>query len=250
MRLLKILLEFVKSFLLFFARLFYSFMVLTRIDFGKGFRVVFPLDVRGKGTMKTGNNCTFGKDSFIRFDGIVRFDNNIHIHQKSMFLVDKEAKLEVGENFQLEPYCILSVKKNDWHIGNNVSISSNCQLFSREKGVEGKLKIGNNSNISNNTILDISGNVTIGDNVAIANNCFIFSHNHDYRDKDKPTWKGGLHIADVEIGSGSWVGANSKILPGVKIGSQSVIAAGSVVTKDVPSNTIVAGNPAKQIKTI
>ena len=68
--------------------------------------------------------------------------------------------------------------------------------------------------------------------------------------KDNPQGVHSGHSGDVEIGSNVRIGAHSNILPGVKIGSDSSTGAGSVVTQNVSSNSVVAGNPAKLIKTI
>ena len=228
----------------------YSLYLLSRFNFGKGFKFDFPLDIRGKGRAEIGNNCRLGKHSFLTVKGRLKLGDLSHIHRDAYLIIENTAEFITGINFQLEPNCMIRVHGSSWEIGDNVSISSNCLIYSREKGVEGILKIGDNSNISNNTILDLSNDVIIGNSVAIANNCFIFSHNHDYTNKDVPSWKGGLILKPVKIEDGCWIGANSKILPGVTIGRRSVVAAGSVVTKNVPENTIVAGNPAKILKSI
>lgn len=250
MAFIKIIIQLIISSFKTVAKLFYSLLNLSRINSNSKLRIDFPLNVRGGGVMAIGNNFRLGKNCFLRFAGKVNMGHDCHIHQNALFLIEKDAIINISDNFQLEPYSIVSNKNSNWKIGKNVSISSNCQLYARENGMEGVLIIGDNSNISNNSILDIAGDIKIGNNVAIANNCFIFTHNHDYRDKNLPAWKGGLFIEAVQIDDGAWIGANTKILPGVKIGERAVVAAGSVVTKDVASNTIVGGNPAKLIKHI
>jgi acetyltransferase-like isoleucine patch superfamily enzyme len=87
--------------------------------------------------------------------------------------------------------------------------------------------------------------VSIGDDVMIASGTRIITSTHDYN--NNPMWK---HRVDrpVSIGNHVWIGANVIILPGIKVGNHVVIGAGSVVTKHVPDNYIVAGNPAKFIK--
>ncbi|REE27447.1 succinyltransferase-like protein [Winogradskyella pacifica] len=250
MNFIKLVLEYLKSLFKNIFRSPYALLKLRKATFGTGFSVAFPLDIRGGGQAKFGDFCTIGKNAFVNFSGNVQLGDRSYLHQNSYLIVEKNAMFTAGANFHLEPYCMVRVHNSKWEIGDGVSISSYCQLYSREKGVEGKLIIGTSSNISNNTILDLSGDICIGENVAIANNCFIFTHNHDYTDKNLPSWKGGLHIEPVLIKDGCWIGANTKILPGVTIGERAVVAAGSVVTKSVPPNTIFGGNPAKLIKTI
>lgn len=98
----------------------------------------------------------------------------------------------------------------------------------------------------NCTILDMA-EVKIGNNCMIGPNVGIYTAGHSIEPKDRN--KSGYAIP-IHIGDDVWIGGSCTILPGISIGDHSIIAAGSVVTKDVPSNTIVAGNPAKVIKTI
>lgn len=99
----------------------------------------------------------------------------------------------------------------------------------------------------NCTILDVA-KVKIGDNVLIGPNVSIYTAGHPiHADTRKTVYEYG---APITIGDNVWIGGNSIILPDVTVGSNSVIAAGSVVTKDVPEWTVVAGNPARVIKKI
>ena len=97
------------------------------------------------------------------------------------------------------------------------------------------------------TILDIAP-VHIGDNVMIGPNTLISTVNHPISPKGR---RNHLGIAKpVKIGDDVWIGGNVTILPGVTIGNNVVVAAGAVVTKDVPDNCIVGGVPAKKIRDI
>ena len=86
--------------------------------------------------------------------------------------------------------------------------------------------------------------IIIADNVRIAPNARFYASGHDLEDPTMNQHVGGT----INVGEGAWIGASALILPGVQIGKGAVVAAGSIVTKDVAQNTIVAGNPAKFIR--
>jgi acetyltransferase-like isoleucine patch superfamily enzyme len=92
------------------------------------------------------------------------------------------------------------------------------------------------------------GPVRIGDNVIIAQHVVMSGLNHGYEDPITPIALQPCTTAEIRIGDDCWIGANAVITAGVEIGKHSVVAGGSVVTRDVPPYTIVAGNPAKPIK--
>lgn len=110
------------------------------------------------------------------------------------------------------------------------------------------IKIGKNVFINSNVMLVDLGGITIGDHVLIGPKVTIASVNHPLN--PNPNIRRGLELKPVKIEQNAWLAANSTILPGVTVGENSVIAAGAVVTKDVPANTVVAGVPAKVIKKI
>lgn len=106
------------------------------------------------------------------------------------------------------------------------------------------VKIGRNVIVMPGCLMMSAGGITIEDGVQIAANVQLISNNHDLYERQIITCK------PVHIGKNVWIGAGSTILPGVTIGENAVVGAASVVTKDVPADTIVAGNPAKVIKRI
>ena len=110
------------------------------------------------------------------------------------------------------------------------------------------IEVGRNLFINYNcTILDVA-KVNIGDNVLIAPNVSIYTAGHPlHADTRKTGYEYGI---PVTIGDNVWIGGNRIIMPGVTVGCNSVIGAGSVVTKDVPDWTVVAGNPARVIRKI
>lgn len=108
--------------------------------------------------------------------------------------------------------------------------------------------IGDNCCINFNVTMIDDGKIEIGNNVLIGPNVTISTVNHPIKVEDRI--KNLLQIENVTIEDNVWIGSNSVILPGIKIGKNSVIGAGSVVTKDIPSNVLAFGNPCKIIKII
>ena len=105
-----------------------------------------------------------------------------------------------------------------------------------------KVKIGKNVTIMNGFQCMSAGGLTIEDNTMISLNCTIATNNHDFYDRYVITCK------PVHIKKNVWIGVNVTILPGVTIGENAIVGAGAVVTKDVPDNAVVVGNPARVIK--
>ena len=129
----------------------------------------------------------------------------------------------------------------------NVTVGNNCLIdvgasFSSEIK-SGVLNIRDNVRINRNVTIDFSGNIDIDDGVLISSGTIIFSHSHGYNPLSTPKAK------PLKICKNVWIGANVIICENVnKIGPNSLIAAGSVVTKDVMVNSIYGGNPALFIK--
>lgn len=125
----------------------------------------------------------------------------------------------IGTNTDIWQYCVILPNAQ---IGNNCNICSHCFI-------ENKVKIGNNVTIKSGVQLwdgvTIEDNVFVGPNVTFCNDKYPKSKNTNFK------------LDPILIKKGASIGANSTILPGVVIGENAMIAAGSVVTKDVPANT-------------
>ncbi len=116
--------------------------------------------------------------------------------------------------------------------------------FSTDYGLN--ITLGKRVFINSGCCFQDQGGIEIGDDCLIGQQVVIATLNHDL----DPARRGNMFPAPVKIGNKVWIGAHATILPGVTIGDGAVVGAGAVVTKDVPENAIVAGVPAKIIKTI
>lgn len=111
---------------------------------------------------------------------------------------------------------------------------------------------GQNTTIGSNVFLNTSchfqdqGGITIGDGTLIGHNVVLATLNHE----EDPERRQHTYPAPIVIGRNVWIGANATVTPGVTIGDNAIVAAGAVVTKDVPPNMVVGGVPAKVIRPI
>lgn len=127
-------------------------------------------------------------------------------------------------------------------------VGENSNIRPKIKFVDGKnISIGYNSGIGEKSFLQDCGKIIIGNDVLMGPEVMIFTTNHGI-EKSKKIFEQKNIIKDVKIGNDVWIGARVIILPGISVGDGAVIAAGSIVTKNVDNYTIVAGNPAKKIK--
>ena len=123
--------------------------------------------------------------------------------------------------------------------GKKIRVKSNADISPN-------ISVGNFSEIGTRAL--IQGNVEIGDYVIMGPDVKIYSRNHEFKSTDTPIALQGKRHYTTKIGHDVWIGANVIILPGVRVGNHSILAAGTVVTKDVQEYAIVGGNPAKVIK--
>jgi acetyltransferase-like isoleucine patch superfamily enzyme len=152
--------------------------------------------------------------------------------------VTRRGKLKIGENLSL----------NSGNHYNLIGRQQKCIFW-----VEGELEIGNNVGMSATAII-CNYKISIGNNVTIGGNTVIYDtdfHNLDPLIRSNPKLdKQSATKATVIIGNNVFIGAHSTILKGVTIGENSVVGACSLVSNNIPSNQIWAGNPAKFLKEI
>jgi acetyltransferase-like isoleucine patch superfamily enzyme len=166
-------------------------------------------------------------------------------------IVRHTYQLSAGKNLILEDnVSINALSFNGIAFGDHVSIAKDSILFCTgviaQKGTG--IIIGNRTGISARAYLAGQGGITIGDDVIMGPNVQIFSENHAYADLNVPIKQQGVIKQAVKIGNNCWIGGGATILAGVILGDGCVVAAGSVVNKSFPENTVVGGIPAKAIK--
>lgn len=160
--------------------------------------------------------------------------------------------IQLGRNFIAEDDCeIQGASKEGVRFGDNVTVGSFSMIrpsgyYGRELGVG--LQVGNRSNIGPFAYIGCSGGITIGDDVMMGPRVSLFAENHNFKSCDVTMRSQGVTRQSIVVEDDCWLASGSIILAGVKIGKGSIVAAGSIVTKDVPPYSIAAGSPAKVIK--
>lgn len=132
-------------------------------------------------------------------------------------------------------------------IGSGTTVDRGARLFAHQgRG----LKIGEMVGIGHNSIISAAdgGKVRIGDNSMLGPNVVVVAADHEFARTDVPMRFQGHVGRDIEIGGDVWIGANCVVVGGVSIGDGSIVAAGAVVTKDIPSRQIWGGVPARFIR--
>lgn len=145
------------------------------------------------------------------------------------------SKIRRSTRLDLFPY-------NSFRLGKKSIIES----FSVVNNGVGDVMIGDDCIIGLGSVL--IGPVAIGHHVMLAQHVVISGLNHEYQDITIPIKSQGITKAPIVIGDNTWIGANSVITAGVTIGKNCVVAGGSVVTRDIPDYTVVAGTPARVLK--
>lgn len=175
---------------------------------------------------------------FIKFNK-VKFGKNLNLYGVPVIFKKGGSQLSIGEN--------CTIKSS--FLSNLVGLSQRTIIVSRTE--EAKINIGNNVGISGATIY-ARKSISIGDNTLIGGNVKIFDNDFhpievEARNIDD---KDAIRTREVVIGKDCFIGCNTLILKGTKIGDGSVVGAGSVVCGQFPGGVVIAGNPARVIKTL
>ena len=150
----------------------------------------------------------------------MKLNTEYHTEDEIREIFSELTSKPVNETLRLVPPFHTDCGKNI-HIGENVFINANCTMQDQ-------------------------GGVYIGNDVLIGHNACLLTLNHEF----DPERRAELYPSPIHIEDKVWLGANVTVLPGVRIGYGAIVAAGAVVTKDVPAECIVAGVPARIIKKV
>lgn len=158
-----------------------------------------------------------------------------NFHVKRMLRLQGGRHIKIGDNF----HCDVRLRLEAWD--NHLGYSFNPEIV-----------IGNNVGINLDCHISAINRIEIGDNVLIASKVFITDHFHGSIEKEAiaiaPAKRQLYSKGPVVVEENVWIGEGVVIMPNVRVGSNSIIGANSVVTKDIPMNVVVGGNPAKVIR--
>lgn len=175
---------------------------------------------------------------FMKFNK-VQFGKNLNLYGIPVIFKKKGSQLTIGEN--------CSIKSS--FLSNLIGLNHRTIIMTRTK--EANIKIGNNVGISGATIYARKG-ITIGDNTLIGGNSKILDNDFHPIEVEarKIDDKNMIRSKEIIIGDNCFIGCDSIILKGTQIGNGSVVGAGSVVSGNFPEDVVIAGNPAKIIKSL
>ncbi|MFT5384722.1 MAG: acetyltransferase-like isoleucine patch superfamily enzyme [Saprospiraceae bacterium] len=163
------------------------------------------------------------------------------------------ANMRFGKFVQLEDHVYLNaLGKSALELGNNVKIGAYSRLVisTSFNNIGNYIKIGDNVGLGEFAYLGGAGGLEIGADCIIGQYLSCHPENHHFEDTNKLIRLQGTSRKGIKIGKNCWIGAKVTVLDGVIIGDNCVIAAGAVVNKSIPSNTVIGGVPARVIKLI
>lgn len=165
--------------------------------------------------------------------------------------INSSRKLSYGRFLKLGDFVYISaLGKRGIQMGNNVSIGAFSRIIvatTLDNPGEG-ISIGNSVGIGEFAYLGGAGGLEIGDNCIVGQYFSCHPENHNYEDPEKLIRMQGVTRKGIKVGANCWIGSKVTILDGVEVGEGSIIAAGAVVNKSFPANSIIGGVPAKLIK--
>jgi acetyltransferase-like isoleucine patch superfamily enzyme len=152
------------------------------------------------------------------------------------------ARFFWGNRVAIDDHCMVDAGGGEIRVGDDVIVSRNCVLQAKT----GPLTIGNRTDIGCNAVLSAISGIDIGESVLLAANVYVGGARYVTDRPGVPFMdQGSYSRGPISIGSGSWLGAGAIVLDGVAIGERCVVGAGGVVTRDLPSNSVAAGIPAR-----
>lgn len=180
---------------------------------------------------------------------VVKGIRMVFIHPSSV--VKCRSKLQFGKNLTIDRGCFIdALSRHGVVMGNNVSIGkfTTLECTGSLKQLGYGIVIGNNVGLGTRGHYGCAGGIKIGDDTIIGNYVSIHSENHIFSSLDVPIRMQGVSHKGIVIGQNCWIGAKVTILDGSMIGDGCVVAAGSVVRGNIPSNSVIGGIPAKILK--
>lgn len=155
------------------------------------------------------------------------------------------SNIEIGADAWVAPLAyVAAIGTGTFKIGSNSEIHS----FSRIETDRGNLSIGDHFSLNSYSCINGFGGLVIGNDVRIASHCVILSSTHSHADCRTSIRQQDVMARPTLIGNDVWIGSHSVILGGVTIGSHCIIAAGSIVTNNIPDYAIAAGVPARVVR--
>ncbi|WP_439479309.1 acyltransferase [Chryseobacterium aquaticum] len=188
----------------------------------RGFRML--LSFRNPKGMLLGKRVSFFNVSKIKWGKFLRLGNDVYVSALA------KHGIEFGDNVSIGAFSRVIVSTSFNNIGE-------------------KIKIGNNVGIGEFAYLGGSGGLEIGDECIVGQYLSCHPENHNYEDPETSIRLQGVNRKGIKIGKNCWIGSKVTILDGVEIGNGCILAAGSVITKSFPDNSIIGGIPAKLLKT-
>jgi acetyltransferase-like isoleucine patch superfamily enzyme len=180
----------------------------------------------------------------LHMDGVAAIEKNVRLRFA--------GNITLGHGAYLDENSYLHATPGGIRIGANTIVMHGAVLhvYNFRHMPQSQITIGRDSLIGEYTVIRGQGGVTIGDRVYTSPFTQIIAVNHVFDDPARPFVEQGITAEGIVVEDDVWLGANVVVTDGVRIGKGAVVAAGAVVTRDVPPHTVVAGVPARVIKEI